>query len=240
MTTLVHAIPRLSHVRAHLGTYLVGVGATSALTAGAVVVFLSLATFVAFNGFPSLGGTSNDGAAYLSSNASTPPTAAAAALAAARGAVAKDPVPGAHLGSGSFDGSSGAGRSSGGKSSGGGSTGPSGGGATNPGDPGAIPPSGPAPSLPTAPAPPTVVPSAPSAPSIPSVPDAPGGINPPPIDAPSAPSLPSTPSAPNLPSTSGPVADVVQGVDNAAGTDLSGTTSEVTSAVDAAATGALG
>jgi hypothetical protein len=232
VTTLVHAIPRFSHVRAHLGAYLFGVGATSALTAGAVVVFLSLATFVAFNGLPSLGGSSNDaGAAYLSSNASTPPTAAATALGAARGAVAKDPVPGAHLGSGSSGGSSGGGKSSGGgNSSGGGSTGPSGGGATNPGGPGAIPPSGPAPSVPTAPAPTTDVPSAPSEPSVPSVPDAPGDINPPPIDAPSAPSLPST---------SDPVTDVVQGVDDAAGTDLSGTTSGVTSAVDAAATGAL-
>jgi hypothetical protein len=226
VTTLVHAIPRFSHVRAHLGAYLFGVGATSALTAGAVVVFLSLATFVAFNGFPSLGGSSNDaGAAYLSSNASTPPTAAATALGAARGAVAKDPVPVAHLGSGSFDGSSGGGKSSGGGSSShGGSTGPSGGGATNLGA-GAVPPSGPAPSIPTAPAPPTDVPSAPSSPSV--VPDA-GGINPPPIDAPSAPSLPSTPSVPNvpdvpnLPSTSDPVTDVVQGVDNTAGTSLSG------------------
>ena len=108
MTTLAHAIPRFSHVRAHLRAYLVGVGATSALTAGAVVVFLSLATFVAFNGLPSLGGSSNDaGAAYLSSNASTPPTVAAAALAAARGAVAKDPVPGARPGSGFFEGASG-------------------------------------------------------------------------------------------------------------------------------------
>src|SRR6266540_1053503 len=124
MTTLVHAIPRFSHVRAHLGSYLVGVGATSALTAGAVVVFLSLATFVAFNGLPSLGGSSNDaGAAYLSSNAGTPPTAAAAALGAARGAVAKGPVPGAHVGSGSFDGSSGGRQSSGGKPSGGKSSG---------------------------------------------------------------------------------------------------------------------
>ncbi|MEK6271713.1 MAG: hypothetical protein AABM42_03595 [Actinomycetota bacterium] len=204
MTTLVHAIPRLSHVRAHLGAYLVGVGATSALTAGAVVVFLSLATFVAFNGLPSLGGSSHDaGAAYLSSNASTPPTVAAAAIGAARGAVAKAPVPGAHLGSGSFDGSSGGGKSSGGGSSSGrGPTDPSGGGSTNPGGPGVTPPSGHAPSIPTGPAPPTDVPS--------------------------------VPNLPNLPSTSGPVAGAVQGVDNAAGTSLSGPTSGVTSAVDAA------
>src|SRR5687768_6692350 len=101
MTTLVHAIPRFSHVRAHLGAYLVGVGATSALTAGAVVVFLSLATFVAFNGLPSLGGSSDEaGAAYLDSSNSAALTPAAAALGAARGAVAKDPVPGVHRGSG--------------------------------------------------------------------------------------------------------------------------------------------
>src|SRR6185503_19077287 len=97
MTSLVHAITRPSRLRSHLSPYLAGVGATGALTAGAVVVFLSLATFVAFRGLPSLAGSSdNTGAAYLTSNASGPAAAAAAALDAARAAVATDPVPRAH------------------------------------------------------------------------------------------------------------------------------------------------
>ncbi len=147
MTTLAHAIPRLSHVRAHLSAYLVGIGATSALTAGAVVVFLSLATFVAFKGLP-LGGSSDDaGAAYLGSNA---PATAAAALGAARAAVAKDPVPGTRGGgSGPGPGGAGGGHNPGGGSnsavggvSGGGGN-PPGGGPTDPGggggDPGGVP-----------------------------------------------------------------------------------------------------
>ena len=52
MASLAHTTRRPSHVRAHLSAYLAGLGATSALTAGAVVAFLSLATFVAFNGLP--------------------------------------------------------------------------------------------------------------------------------------------------------------------------------------------
>jgi hypothetical protein len=243
--------PRLPNLRAHLGGYLVGIGATSALTAGAVVVFLSMAAFVAFNGLPSLGGSSHDaGGAYLSSDGSTP-TAAAAALGAARDAVAKDPVSGAHRGSGSFGdvsraGSSGGGFSAGteasrgGGSSGGGSTGP-GGGSIGPGVPGATPPPGSG----------TPIPSAPTPPSVPSVPDPPGGVNPPPIDVPSVPnppsvpsvpdrpSIPSVPNVPNLPSTSGPVAGAVQRVDDAAGTNLSGPTSGVTRAVDGATTRTL-
>ena len=74
------------------------------------------------------------------------------------------------------------------------------------------------------------------------MPDPPGGIDPPPINAPSTPSLPSTPSVPNvpnLPSTSGPLADTVERVDDTAGTDLSGPTSGVTSAVDGATTETL-
>ena len=47
------------HAAGHLSAYLAGIGATGALTAGAVVVFLSLATFVAFRGLPSLAGSSD-------------------------------------------------------------------------------------------------------------------------------------------------------------------------------------
>ena len=85
MTTYSHTAStrRFGHLRAHLRAYLVGIGATTALTTGALVVFLSLATFVAFKGLP-LGGSSDDaGAAYLGSNAPAPATAAAA-LGAAR------------------------------------------------------------------------------------------------------------------------------------------------------------
>ena len=189
MTTYTHigTNPRLGHLRAHLRAYLVGFGATTALTAGALVVFLSLATFIAFQGLP-LGGSSDDaGAAYLGANATAAPTAAAAALGAAPAAVAKDPVPGSHAGgSGSSGGSAGGHRSGGGNSpggdlSGGGSSprgGSGGGGSTIPGV-----------------------------------------------------SLP--------PSSSGPVTDAVQGVDNAAGTNLSGPTSGATGAVDGAAGGGL-
>ena len=55
MTTYTHTAssPRFGHLRAHLPAYLVGIGATAALTAGALVVFLSLAAFVTFNGFRS-------------------------------------------------------------------------------------------------------------------------------------------------------------------------------------------
>src|SRR2546426_12706000 len=101
MTTYTHigTNPRLGHLRAHLRAYVVGVGATTALTAGALVAFLSVATFIAFQGLP-LGGSSDDaGAAYLGANATAAPTAAAAALGAANAAVAKDPVPGSSGGS---------------------------------------------------------------------------------------------------------------------------------------------
>jgi hypothetical protein len=52
MASLAHTTRHPSHLRAHLRAYLAGVGATSSLTAGAVVAFLSMATFVAFNGVP--------------------------------------------------------------------------------------------------------------------------------------------------------------------------------------------
>jgi hypothetical protein len=180
---------RFGHLRAHLRAYLVGFGATTALSAGALVVFLSLATFVAFQGLP-LGGSSDDaGAAYLGANATAAPTAAAAALGAAPAAVAKDPVPGSHAGgsgsSGGSTGGAGGGNSPGGDLSGGGGNPP--GGSGGGGDPAGSP--------------------------IPGV------------------SLP--------PSSSGPVTDAVQGVDDAAGTNLSGSTSGATRAGDGAAGGSL-
>jgi hypothetical protein len=92
MTTYTHAASRqrFRHLRAHLPAYLVGVGATAALTAGALVVFLSLATFVAFNGLP-FGGSSDDvGSAYLDPGPSVAPAAAATALGGAPGAVTND------------------------------------------------------------------------------------------------------------------------------------------------------
>jgi hypothetical protein len=215
MTSLVHAISRPLKMRGHLNSYLAGVGATGALTAGAVVVFLSLATFVAFRGLPSLAGSSDStGAAFLTSS-SGGPQAAAAALDAARAAVATDPVPLARSAGGSFDRSSGAPGSGGRHSSVGGTSGGSGG-PTARGGSGA-----------TAPTDSGVAPSAPSAPSVPSVP---GTVDPPSVEAPSVPDTPSVPSA------SGAVHDV----DRAAGTDLSGTTDRVTRTVDGVLGGALG
>ena len=83
MTSLAHtaSTPRLRFGRpsGHFRAYLASVGATTALTSGALVVFLSLATFVAFKGVPFGGSSDAAGAAYLGSSA---PTAAAAALGA--------------------------------------------------------------------------------------------------------------------------------------------------------------
>src|SRR5687767_10252247 len=87
---------RSSDVRTHLSAYLAGVGVTGALTAGAVVAFLSLAAFVAFKGLPFVGSSDDAGATYLNSSGSGPPTAASTALGAARGAVARDAVPAAY------------------------------------------------------------------------------------------------------------------------------------------------
>ena len=74
MTTLAHteSTPRVPSLRAHLGTYLAGAGATTALTAGVLAVFLSLATFVAFKGLP-FGGSSDDpGLAYIGARVHPP------------------------------------------------------------------------------------------------------------------------------------------------------------------------
>jgi hypothetical protein len=180
--------PRFSHLRAHLGAYLAGVGATAALTAGALVVFLSLATFLAFHGLP-FGGSSDDaGTAYLDSNTSAAPTGVAAALGAARGAVAKNTAPGPRQ-------AGRAARSAAGSGSGGGD------------------PSG-------------KVPSA-SGPSQTGVSTAPVDITPPAV------------AIPSLPSISGPATDAVQGVDNAAGTNLSGSTGGFTGTADGEVSGAL-
>lgn len=90
-------------LRVRLGAYVAGVGATAALIAGAVVAFLWLATFVAFNGLP-IGGSSGDaGAAYLDSGAAS--AATAAALGRAPGAVAKNPVSVGSHGASKADGS---------------------------------------------------------------------------------------------------------------------------------------
>jgi hypothetical protein len=93
MTTLAHTEPaRASHLRAHLGTYLIGVGATAAMIAGVVVAFLSIAAFVAFNGLPFGGSSADSGAAYLAPGVGAVPRSAAVPLGAARAAVAEDPV----------------------------------------------------------------------------------------------------------------------------------------------------
>lgn len=137
--------PRATHLRA----YLAGTGATGALIAGALIVFLSLATYVAFNGIPFGGNGGNTDTAFLSAQTSGTPAAAATALGAAPGAVAAAPVPGAPIGAG------GAGAGGGGGAGGGaGGPGPSGGfppgggpgpGTTPPGgDPGPGPAPGPA------------------------------------------------------------------------------------------------
>jgi hypothetical protein len=96
-----------------LRTYLTGVGATAALTAGALVAFLSLAPFLAFKGLPSGAPGGTAGTAYLDSVASGAPTAAGAALGAARAAVARDPVPGSRGGGGGGSGSGSGGGSAG-------------------------------------------------------------------------------------------------------------------------------
>jgi hypothetical protein len=111
--------PRATHLRA----YLAGTGATGALVAGALVVFLSLATYVAFNGIPFGGSGGNSDTSYVGVRASGTPAAAAAALGAAPGAVAAAPVPGAPIGAGGAragGGGGGAGGGAGGSGSGGG------------------------------------------------------------------------------------------------------------------------
>ena len=74
-----------------LRTYLAGGTATSALIAGAVIVFVSLATFVAFKGFSDgKDGGGDDGAVVVGAQGA--PEAAAAAVGRAPGAVAATPA----------------------------------------------------------------------------------------------------------------------------------------------------
>src|SRR2546423_8475107 len=175
MTSLAHTPSSLRP--SHLRAYLFGAGATTALTAGALVVFLSLAAFVAFKDLP-LGGSSDDaGAAYLDSSTGAAPRSAAAALGAGHASVARDPVLGSHAGAvrfggrdlsgatrngGRFGGGSSRAGIGGGPAGGGGSGGgPAGGGPARPGGPGLSPPA-----LPSPPAPPRA-PSAPPPPPPP-------------------------------------------------------------------------
>lgn len=94
------AARQATHLHSHLGTYVVGAGATSALTAAALVAFLSLAAFVAFNGFPFAGSSSDAGVAYLDAtgSAATAATAAGGAVGTAATAVARDAVSGSTAG----------------------------------------------------------------------------------------------------------------------------------------------
>src|SRR3954453_9712547 len=103
----------------HLRAYLAGTGATGALIAGAVIVFLSLATYVAFNGIPFGGNGASSGTSFVGVQTNGTPAGAAAALAAAPGLVAAAPVPGAPIGAG--------GPGAGGAGGGGGGFGPGGG-----------------------------------------------------------------------------------------------------------------
>jgi hypothetical protein len=181
---------RFGHLRAHLPAYLVGIGATAALTAGAFVIFLSLAAFVTFNGLPFAGSSDDAGAAYLDST-SAAPAAAATALGAGPGAVAKSAAPGSNATSPAARSAAAAAAGSGGA-----------------GDPSGTGSSG-------------------KAPAGPGVSTSPGDVAAPPIAVP-------------LPSTSGPVTDVVQGVDSAAGTNLSGPAGGAAGTADGAANQAGG
>ena len=79
--------PRLSR-RFNVRAYLAGGAATTALVAGAILVFASLAAYVAFNGFPVIGGDENASQLTVAAEQSSAPEAAAAALGRASGAVA--------------------------------------------------------------------------------------------------------------------------------------------------------
>ena len=80
-------LPRPS--RGNLRAYLAGGGATAALVAGAVVVFLGVAAFVGFNGLPFGADDSPDATVNLAAGV---PEAAATAAAPTAGAVAEDPA----------------------------------------------------------------------------------------------------------------------------------------------------
>jgi hypothetical protein len=74
-----------------ISPYLAGTGATSALVAGALVVFLSVAAFVGFNGLP-FGGTASQGTVRVGTGQAGAPEAAALALAGTPVAVAPAPT----------------------------------------------------------------------------------------------------------------------------------------------------
>src|SRR4051812_41217234 len=92
--TQAQATTRISHLRA----YLAGTGATGSLIAGATVVFLSLAAFVAFHGMPFGNSGGSFGSAYVGWNGVGAPGAGGQALAAAPRRVASTAVPGAPAG----------------------------------------------------------------------------------------------------------------------------------------------
>ena len=91
MSTIADTEPR-SATRVNLRSYLAGGTATTALIAGAVIIFVSLAAYVAFNGLPTAGGPDSDDTVLVGPSGSGAPAAAASALAAAPGAVAATPA----------------------------------------------------------------------------------------------------------------------------------------------------
>jgi hypothetical protein len=78
--------------RGNLRAYLAGGGATTALIAGLVIIFLAAGAYVAFNGFPGSGDSPSD-SVTIGSQPAGAPEAAALALADAPAAVADVPTP---------------------------------------------------------------------------------------------------------------------------------------------------
>ena len=134
MTTLTETQPQAPR-STHLRAYLLGTGATGALIAGAVIVFVSLAAYVAVNGMPFAGNGTAPGDSFVGVQTAGTAASTAAALRAAPGAVAARPVPGAPIGTGAAGafsrGHAGPGGGAGGFSGGGGNL--PGGGTTPPG-----------------------------------------------------------------------------------------------------------
>jgi hypothetical protein len=91
MSAIAHN-PTARAERVNLRAFLAGSGASTALIAAAVVAFLSIATFVAFNGLPFGGGAENSGTVEVGSTPAGAPEAAAAAAGAAPSAVAATPA----------------------------------------------------------------------------------------------------------------------------------------------------
>lgn len=84
--------PPSSAKQVNLRAFLAGGTATVALIAGAVIVFVALATYVAFEGLPGGGDEGASDTVFVGSPAAGAPEAAAAALADAPGAVAAAPA----------------------------------------------------------------------------------------------------------------------------------------------------